>query len=55
MISDENLQKLFKPKTTKETIDDINALYSKGYYDSNPDTNPEYKAYLEKIRRKGEQ
>ena len=55
MISDENLQKLFKPKTTKETIEEINALYSKGYYDSNPDTNPEYKAYLEKIRRKGEQ
>ena len=41
----------FKPKTIKECTEQEKALYSKGYYDSNPDTNPEYKAYLEKIRR----
>lgn len=48
----EQLEKLFSPKQLEECIEENKALYSKGYYDSNPDTNPEYKRFIEKMRDK---
>jgi len=49
---DEYLEKHFSPKTLEESCNERDALYSKGYYDSNPDTNLEYAKFLNDIKEK---
>ena len=41
---------LCKPKSNKACKQEIEALYSKGYYDSNEATNPALKEFYEKVK-----
>ena len=45
-ITSENAHRLLQPKNIEECIKEADALYSKGYYDSNPETNKAYAEYL---------